>query len=204
MKYKSSSQFLLRNLVPATSVLALLNGCGGGGSSSPSLPTAPTPYDAAYATNFVPSSRIPPDGNAPTGSISILNGRASLQTTYFLQTSVVKAVQTAIDNGLTNAGYAGAIVDNQVPSNIDFTGTALLDGSGKLVLTSRKKVDICGTATLTIDSTFTSNASGQNGQGNYKITFPDQLTLRVRGRNVERSGSCNNLPLREGTVSFTR
>lgn len=204
MKYTLNIHFPLKSLVPAFGVIAFLQGCGGGGTSSPSLPTVPTPYDAAYAATFVPSSPVPPDGNAPTGSINILNGRASLQTTYFLQPSVVKAVQSAIDRGLTDAGYAGATVDNQVPSSIDFTGTGILDSSGKVVLTSRKKVNICGTATLTIDSAFTNNAGKQSGQGNYKITFPNNLTIEVRGRKIERSGSCNNLPLREGTVSFTR
>ena len=204
MKHKSKTPLRLKNLVLTIGAMTLLHGCGGGGSSSPSLPTVPTPYDASYTANFVPSSRIPSGGNAPTGSISILNGRAALQTTYFLQSSVVKAVQAAIDNGLTNAGYAGAIADNQVPSNINFTGTGILDGSGKVVLTSREKVNICGTATLTIDSNFTNGASGQSGQGNYKVTFSDHLTLVVKGRKVDRSGSCNNLPLREGTVSFTR
>lgn len=184
----------------------LLSGCGGGsGGNSPSpTPGPPSPFDASYNAIYTPSKAIPADGQTPTGSLNVIGGRATLRTTFFLQQSVVDAVQKAINNGLNNAGQGGAILDNQVPQSIAFSGTGQLDASGKLVLIAKKSVDVCGTATLTIDPSFTASGNTSSGTGSYQITFPSDLTLQVRGRKVSVSGTCNNLPLRSGAVAFTK
>lgn len=203
MRNNLKAKFSFLSVMFGCGVIVLLQGCGGG-SSSPSVPTptVATPFDASYRATFVPSDSLPADAQAPTGSIQVVKGKASLQTTFYLQPTVVKAVQKAIDDGLTNAGYPSAIRSNQVPSTIAFTGTGLLDSNGKVVLTSRKDVDICGRATLTVDPTFVVNANGQkSGTANYQISFPNNLTISLRG-NREVSGTCNNLPLRTGTVTL--
>ncbi len=202
MKYIPNLKNSFLSLASILGVVAL-QGCGGGGggSSTPSIPKAPSPFDASYNATFVPSVAIPSDGQAPTGSIKVLNGRASLQTTFYLQPTVVTDVQKAIDAGLRDAGYAAAIPDNQVPATINFTATGLLDGSGKVILKSTKDVDICGRATLTLNPTFASGATGTTAAANYEITFPNNLFIELRGKR-EISGTCNNLPLRAGTVTF--
>ncbi|PQV63664.1 hypothetical protein B1R32_1093 [Abditibacterium utsteinense] len=204
MKRNSRTKYSFVAFSSAVAAVALLQGCGGGGSSSPSLPTVPTPYDGAYNATFVPSDKIPADGKAPTGSVNILNGRASLQATFFLQPTVVNFYQKKINDGLTKAGYAGAISDNQIPYSIDFISTGQLDGNGKTILESRQKVDVCGTAILTLDSTFAPNSGTSSSVGNYKITFPDNIFVEVAGTKVKRKDTCDNLPLRLGTVTFAR
>ncbi len=194
--------------------LALLAGCGGGsgnGNSTPSVTATPSPFSATYNATYVPSATIPKDGQAPTGALTISGSKGTLQTTYYLQPSVVTAVQTAINNALTGAGYSSAISDNQLPQNIAFTGSGQIDSNGKVTLTAKKSIDICGTATLTVDPTFTTDGTTTSGTGTYQITFPNNLVARVRGREVEIKDdgkgnvlTCNNLPLRSGTVTFTK
>ena len=180
-----------------------LVGCGGGSSTS-SMGTT-TAFDGNYRGTATPTDALPSDAQAPTASLNILNGRANTQFTFFLQPSVVSQVQQAINTNLTNFGYASAIPNNQVPASIPFSGTTQVDGSGRTVLTTRTDVSICGRAVLTLDSTF-SNASGTSvGRGTYTITFPDHLIARISGTNVDvKEGTCNNLPLRAGTVTFNR
>lgn len=202
MMYHLKNKFSVLGLGTTLCVVALMAGCGGGGSS-PSVPQVPSPFDASYNATYTPADVIPADGQAPTGALTITNGRASVQTTFFLQKSVVDAVQVAVNKGLTDAGFARAIPNNQVPSSIAFTGSGQVDGSGKLVLTARETVDICGAATLTIDPTFTSNGAAFTGAGSYNITFPNNLTIELNGKRPV-AGTCNNLPLRSGTVTFTR
>ncbi len=203
----------LKNVFSALSLTAtlaasvILSGCGGGGGGGNSTPRAtpiPSPFDASYRARFTPTDAIPADGQAPTGNLSIVGSRASLQATFFLQDSVVAAVQKVIDDGLRANNVGSAIPDNQAPVSILFNGSGQLDGSGKLVLTSRKTVDVCGTAILTIDPTFTSDGTTTSGVGTYQITFPNTLTIVVRGRTFNPAGTCNNLPLRSGTLNLIR
>lgn len=206
MTYKLKNTFSLLSLGTILGATALLTGCGGGGSSSPRPTAVPSPFDASYIGNFTPADAIPTDGKAPIGVLNITGGKATFQTTFFLQPSVVSAVQKAIDDGLNNAGFGSAIPDNQVPQSIAFAGSGQLDGNAKVVLISKKSVDVCGTATLTISPNFASNVGfpAGSGSGSYEITFPDSLTIKVRGRTGTVNGTCNNLPLRKGTVVYTR
>lgn len=214
MTFHLKNTFSSLALGTALSATALIAGCGGGGGSSPSptaTPAPPSPFDATYNAAFTSSGQIPTDGKPPSGSLTISGGRASLQTTFYLQPSVVSAVQAAIDQGLRDNNVGSEIPKNQVPADISFTASGQLDGSGKVVLTSKQTVSICGTATLTVDPTFTSNGTTSGGTGTYQITFPNNLVAKVRGQSVEifrdRNGNpltCNNLPLRTGTVAFTR
>ncbi len=205
MTYHFKNKFSLLGLGTTLIAVAFVAGCGGGGggSSSPSVPPAPSPFDTSYNAIYTPMDVIPTDGQAPTGSLTITGGRASLQTTFFLQKSVVDAVQAAINKGLTDAGYVRAIPNNQVPSSIAFTGSGQVDGNGKLVLTAKKTVNICGEATLTIDPTFASNGTTSSGAGTYQITFPNNLVIELSGKRPV-AGTCNNLPLRSGSVTFGR
>lgn len=204
------SNFFKSNVLAVLAVgsgLGLLGGCGGGSGGGIATPT-PTPapttaFDATYQPRVTPSDRIPGDGQAPTTTLTVLNGIGTSQFTFFLQPSVVTQVQAAIDSGLTSAGFASAIPNNQVPSNIPFSTTGRVDGNGRVVFTSTRDVSVCGTATLTLDTTLP-RTSGAMSQGNYNITFPNNLTIRVSGRSVAVEGTCNNLPLRTGTVEFTR
>ncbi len=190
------------------SCLGLLGGCGGGGNGSGVGTPTPTPapntsFDATYQARVTPSDPIPGDGQAPTTTLTVLNGIATTQFTFFLQPSVVTQVQAAIDAGLTSAGFASAISANQAPANIPFSTTGRVDDNGRVVFTSTRDVSVCGPATLTLDTTLPS-ASGATSQGNYNISFRNNLTIRVSGRDVAVEGTCNNLPLRSGTVEFTR
>ncbi len=188
----------------------LLNGCGGGGSGGggTSTPAVPSPLDGTYAVTAVPTATVPADGQAPTSTLVVTNGRANSQFTFYLQKKVVDAVQAVVNKGLTDEGYADEISNNTVPQTIQFNVSSLVDGSGKVLLTqtltSRANVSLCGSAQLTLDSTLTSNAGSASGQGTYNIQFAPRLTVRVRGRNVDVSGTCNNLPLRVGTVTYAR
>lgn len=184
--------------------LSLLGGCGGGGSGAGTPSGTPSPFDGTYSAAVTPTGTLASDAQAPTATLSVLNGRATSQFNFFLQPSVVSAVQQAINTGLTDAGFASAIPDNQAPANIQFSGNGQLDGNGRLMLTSIRDVSVCGRATLTLDSTLSSAAGATGGQGTYNITFPDNLTIRISGRNISVGGTCNNLPLRAGTVVFTR
>lgn len=208
MTYFFNTKFSLLGLSAIVGA-ALLPGCGGGGGSS--TPSAPTPFDASYSATFTTSNPVPSDGKAPTGALVIDRGRGALQTTFYLQPSVVKSVQDAIDKGLRDNNVGNQIPNNQVPQNIVFNGSGNIDGNGKLVLTSKKSVSICGTATLTVDSNFVATGTAQSGTGNYQIDFPNDLTVNIRGRKISVKASpngtpftCNNLPLRVGTVAFSR
>ncbi|HEX9996176.1 MAG TPA: hypothetical protein VGB45_03465 [Abditibacterium sp.] len=191
-------------------IVSVATGCGGGGGGSSSPTPNPTPsgtpggFDGTYTPVYTPADAVAADGKAPTGTLRVVGGRGTGQTTFYLQTSVVSAVQTAIDNGLRNAGFAGDIPNNQVPSNIRFDYVKDLDSNGKVVFTSSKNVSVCGVAQLTLDSTIPPTG---NGQATYTITFPPRLTLRIRGTNQQlppERGNCNNLPNRIGTVVFER
>ena len=207
---KSIFKFDNRALLSAVSgiiVLSLVGGCGGGGGGS-STPTTPTPFDATYNPVFTPNDAVPSDGKAPTGTLRVVNGRATGTATFFLQTSVVTRVQSLIDKGLNDNGVGSDIPNNQVPANIQFDFSKNLDSSGKVVLTSTESVKVCGSATLTIDSTLSANGSGI---ATYRITFPPRLTLKIRGRDFPLNPpegtpplTCNNLPNRIGTVTLTR
>ena len=211
-----SHVFKLKNfaLLAGLSVpsLMLFGGCGGGGGSSSGGPSGtPSPFDGTYAATVVPSTTpIPSDAQAPSHSLVITNGRANGQFTFFLQPSVVSAVQAAVNKGLTDAGYADEIRNNQVPASITFAPSGQVDGSGKVILsqtlTSRASVSLCGSARLTLDSTLIPNTTGgvAAGQGTYNIQFADKLEGRVRGRQFDVEGTCNNLPLRAGTVSYRK
>ena len=210
MTFPSKNRFPLPFLGATLSAVALVSGCGGGGGGS-TAPVVPSPFDAAYKATFKPSNTIPADGQAPSGSLEVVGGKASLQARFFLQPSVVTAVQKAIDDGLRSNNVGGSIPDNQVPQNIAFAGSGQLDGNGKVVLTSRRSVDICGSANLTIDPTFTAKGTSTLGTGTYQITFPNTITVVVRGQKFSpkpQTGgvpfTCNNLPLRSGSVTFTR
>jgi hypothetical protein len=189
---------------------SLLSGCGGGGSGGSSNGGGtPSPIDGTYAATTDPTDEVPSDGRAPTSSLVVTNGRGRAQFTYYLQPSVVAAVQAAVDKGLTDAGFAGDILNNQVPASITFNAIGQVDGSGKLILTqstsSRRVVGICGTARLTIDSTFANTGTSVAGQGSYNVLFANKLQVRVRGRSESIDGAtCNDLPLNEGTIAFTK
>lgn len=211
MKHPSKTNYFLLPLGATLTTLMFLSGCGGGGGggNSPEPTPLPSPLNATYRATFTPTGTIPSDGKAPTGTSVVAGNRVTFQTTYYLQPSVVTAVQAAIDKGLRDNNVGSAIGDNQVPANISFAGSGQLDSNGKVVFTSKKSVDICGTATLTISPTFTIDGTTPSGQGTYEVTFPNQLTVRVSGRDYHPEPTtggvvftCNNLPLRSGTVTF--
>ena len=213
MTYLFENKLSLLGAGVSLAAITLLTGCGGGGggSSTPTPTATPSPLDASYNATYTPSTAIPADGQAPTGNLTLARGRGTLQTTFYIQPSVVTSVQAAIDAGLRSQNVGFASPDNQVPSTIVFSGSSRLDSSGKLVLTTTKSVSVCGTATLTIDPTFSSNGTSSSGTGNYQITFPPNLVAKIRGQEfpirTTPSGTvltCNNLPLRTGTVTFTR
>lgn len=194
--------------------IVFLQGCGGGSSSSaPNVPTA-TPIPGVtpgaltlvgnYTSAFAPSGAIPSDARNPSQRFQIEGSRATSQFTYFLPQSVIDTVQEQIDDGLRSGGAASEISRNQLPKSIEFSTTDQADANGKVVLTSSKIVNVCGLATLRTDATFVASGLSARGAGNYEISFPDNLTLTVFGRQISTDGSCNNLPLRSGTVSLTR
>lgn len=134
---------------------------------------------------------------------------ATTKFTYFIPQSVLNQVQPLLDDSLRKNGATFAIPDNQIPKSIEFNGSGRLDGNGKLVLTATKAASICGTGTLTIDPQFTATGSGATGSGatatgSYRIVFPDKLTFNVLGRQITSAGTCNDLPLRTGTLSMSR
>lgn len=204
------SNFFKCNLVSLLAVgscLGLMGGCGGGNGSGINTPNpsgTPSSFDGIYQARVTPTDAVPGDGQAPGVNLSVQNGTATTQFTFFLQPSVVTQVQAAIDSGLTSAGFASAISDNQVPTSIEFAATGQVDGSGRAIFAATRDVSVCGTATLALDSTLSSTAGTEAGTGNYNLSFPDNLTLRVRGRSVAVEGTCNNLPLRAGTIAFSR
>lgn len=204
--YQLKNNFCLLSTGTIAAAIALLTGCGGGGggSSTPSPTAIPSPFDASYNATFTPSAAIPSDGRGPTGSLKVSGGKAALQTTFYIQPSVVTGVQNRINEVLNARGYGFAIGDNQFPSNITFSNVGQLDSSGKVVLTSRNIVNVCGPATLVVTPTFTQSGATTAATGTYQLTFEGNAIIKVRGRTGDAGYSCNNLPLRTGTVLFTR
>jgi len=187
----------------------LMSGCGGGSDNGSAIgsgtgtSSAGTTFDGTYQARLTPSDAVPADGQVPNATLSVAGGRATSQFTFFLQPSVVSQVQAAINTGLTDAGFAGAISNNIVPASISFNATSRVDGSGRVVFTSEQDVNVCGRATLTLDTSLP-NTAGASGQGTYNIAFPNTLIIRAGGQNNRVEGTCNNLPLRAGTVVVTR
>jgi hypothetical protein len=202
-KLKTSSLLALGSCAGIIGIVAGCGGGGGGGGSS--TPSVPSPFDGTYTATYLPASTIPSDGTAPTGTLAVTNGRASGTFTFYLQPTVVKNVQTEIDKQLTSYGIAGDIRNNQVPSTIPFNLVKGIDSTGKAVFTATSKVKVCGTGTLTVDSTFLATGGGS---GTYTLTFPNAFTISARGSDrqvaLKDNIACNNLPLRTGTVTFSR